>query len=71
MSDLKKSFGIRLKSVRQAQNLTQEQLANQVDVTIETISFIERGIHSPRFDLLEKLAKALNTPVHEFFIFNQ
>jgi transcriptional regulator with XRE-family HTH domain len=71
MGQLKKQFGQRVKRVRLAAGVTQERLADSVGVTIETISNIERGVYGPSFDTLEKLAAALNTPVHELFIFSE
>jgi len=70
MSQLKKQFGKRVQTLRLAAKLTQEQLANEVGVTIESISNIERGIHGPSFDNLEKIASALNVAVKNLFIFD-
>ncbi len=70
MGQLKKQFGQRVKRVRLAARITQERLADSVGVTIETISNIERGVYGPSFDTLEKIAAALNTPVHELFVFS-
>ncbi|HWV15357.1 MAG TPA: helix-turn-helix transcriptional regulator, partial [Cellvibrio sp.] len=47
MSQLKKQFGRRLQRLRVSAKVTQEQLADNVGVTIESISNIERGIHGP------------------------
>lgn len=68
--DLKTQFGARLQSLRKAAQMTQEQLADQAGVTVDTISHIERGIHGPRFDKLELIAKALDMPVAELFDFS-
>lgn len=69
MASLKKKFGLRLKTIRTDRGLTQEQLAELLDVTIDTVSKMERGVHGPRFELLEKIARALRTPVNVFFQF--
>ena len=69
MASLKTKFGLRLKIIRTDRGLTQEQLAELLDVTIDTISKMERGVHGPRFELLERIARALKTPVHAFFQF--
>lgn len=55
--------------VRRAQGLTQEQLAAKTELTIETISNIERGVHAPRFNTLEKIADCLELHVKELFQF--
>lgn len=50
--------------LRQANKMTQEELAECVGLSIESISNIERGIHGPSFDNLEKLASALEESGH-------
>jgi len=71
MSDLKKCFGLRVKDLRKQAGITQEQMADSTEVTIETISNIERGIFGPRFDTLEKIAGTLNKPVKDLFDFDK
>lgn len=69
MEPLRKQFGRRLQRLRIEGRTTQEQLAAQVGVTIESISNIERGVHGPSFDNLEKIARALQVPVSRLFEF--
>ena len=71
MSDLKKHFGLKLKELRNTAGITQEELADQTEVTIETISNIERGIFGPRFDTLDKIASILDIPVKDLFDFDR
>ena len=66
---LKQQFGKKLMQIRREQGLTQAQLADMTDLTIETISNIERGVHSPRFSNLEKIADSLSLHVRELFHF--
>ena len=66
---LKKAFGKRLQQVRVASNMTQEQLAERIGVTIESISNMERGIHGPSFDNLEKIVLTLDVPAKSLFEF--
>jgi transcriptional regulator with XRE-family HTH domain len=68
---LKKQFGKRVQQLRLTRKITQEELAEQVGLTIESISNIERGIHGPTFDNLERLAAALNTSVKTLFEFDE
>ncbi|VAX07880.1 hypothetical protein MNBD_GAMMA26-2356 [hydrothermal vent metagenome] len=68
--NLKTQFGRKLRLLRMQVDLTQEQLAEQVGLTIESISNIERGIFGPKFDNLEKIANALNVEVKELFDFD-
>jgi transcriptional regulator with XRE-family HTH domain len=67
---LKKQFGKRVQQLRQARKITQEELAEKVGVSIESISNIERGIHGPSFDNLEKIVLALQVPAKTLFEFD-
>lgn len=69
-SSLKKQFGKRLQQVRCTTGMTQEELAEKVGLTIESISNMERGIHGPSFDNLEKIVIALNIPAKILFEFD-
>ena len=69
MAKLKALFGARLKLLRTGKGLTQEQLADATDLTIESISNMERGIFGPRFDNLERIAAALDVKVQQLFEF--
>lgn len=57
--DLKQVFGTNVRQHRRAKDLTQEGLAELIEVTIETIGKIERGVAAPSFDTVERLAAAL------------
>ena len=69
MVNLKQKFGKRLQALRKVSGLTQEQVAQATNLTIESISNIERGVHGPTFDNLEKIAAAVNVEVKELFDF--
>ena len=60
MASLKARFGNKLKSLRTQKGLTQEQLADATELSIESISNMGRGIFGPRFNNLEKIPAALN-----------
>lgn len=68
MSTLRKQFGTRLREIRLAQEMTQEQLAEKASVSLNFLNLIERGQRGPSFDSLERLASALRQPVAELFI---
>jgi transcriptional regulator with XRE-family HTH domain len=70
MNQLKVKFGKRLKKLRKRSGLTQEKLAEEMNLTVESISNIERGIHGPKFDNLEKIANILKIKVEELFQFD-
>jgi transcriptional regulator with XRE-family HTH domain len=68
VSILRKQFGARLREIRQAQDLTQEELAEKASVSLNFLNLIERGQRGPSFDSLERLARALKRPVAELFL---
>lgn len=68
---LKLRFGRRLRLLRRRRDLTQEQLAELINVSVESISNMERGINAPSFETLEKLEAALQMPVHLMFDFEK
>ncbi|HEV2988636.1 MAG TPA: helix-turn-helix transcriptional regulator [Candidatus Angelobacter sp.] len=68
---LRERFGKRLRSLRIAAGLTQEQLAEKSDISVDFLSLIERGRNSPSFDNLDSLASALQLPASDLFIFEE
>ena len=66
----KKALGLRIKSLRNLRGgMNQDALAEQVGMSTEAISMIERGINSPSFDNLLKIAAALDAPVGSLFAY--
>jgi len=51
--------------------MTQQQLADQVGVTRQTILAIEAGKYSPSLTLAFKIAKAFNMPLEEVFQYEE
>ncbi len=66
---LQKKLGQRIAGLRRAKELTQEQLAEAVDCSVEFISLVERGVNAPSVAGLEKFAKALKVEVRDLFTF--
>jgi transcriptional regulator with XRE-family HTH domain len=66
---LKHLFGKRVQHLRRLRKLTQEQLADDTDLSVDTISNIERGLSSTRIETVGSLAKALNVTLAELFEF--
>ena len=56
-----------LKIQRAKKDLTQEQLAQMLEVTRKTINTVEKGKYVPSTYLALKLAKVLEVPVEELF----
>ena len=69
MSSLKEKFGKRMKEMRKAKKLTQEQLAELVGIEPQNLSKIECGMHFPQPDKIEKIAYALGVNISELFDF--
>ena len=67
--DIRALFGARLKQLREAKELTQEQLAEAIGVTPQHLSDVERGKYAPGFDKLPLIAKALGRPIPDLFVF--
>lgn len=54
------AIGKRISERRKGMGLTQEQLAEQMDVSIQMISNLERGVKAIRIDNLVRLSQILN-----------
>ena len=50
-----------------ADEMTQQQLADKVEVSRQTIVAIEKGNYSPSLELAFKLARIFSTPLEEVF----
>ena len=66
---LQKKLGQRIADLRRSKELTQEQLAEAVDCSVEFISLVERGVNAPSVAGLEKFAKVLKVEVRDLFTF--
>jgi transcriptional regulator with XRE-family HTH domain len=71
MPSLRKSFGARLRSIRKVRDLSQERFAEMLGISVDFLSLIERGINSPSFDTLERMAKSLRVHVKDLFDFQE
>jgi transcriptional regulator with XRE-family HTH domain len=61
------AFGTSLRQCRRARRLTQGQLAEATDLSLEMIGRLERGLTAPSFDTIATLAKALQVAPAELF----
>jgi len=61
------SKNLKLKSARARLDLSQQELADAVDVTRQTISAIERGDYNPTINLCIRICKALNVTLNDLF----
>ena len=63
-------FVSNLKKYRQLKELTQEELANKVNVRRETIARLENAKYNSSLELAVKISRELDTPIETLFIFN-
>ena len=69
MENLKTKLGKRIKSLRKSRNITQERLAEIINMDITSLSKIETGRNYPQPETLEKISKALNLDKSRMFTF--
>ncbi|MBQ1395624.1 MAG: helix-turn-helix transcriptional regulator [Lachnospiraceae bacterium] len=58
---------LKLKSARAAKDLSQQQLAELVGVSRQTINAIEKGDYNPTINLCRAICKALDKTLDELF----
>ena len=71
MNNIKKRLGRRIQELRKSNKLTQEQLAEKIEIATSNISYIETGKFYPTPETLGKIAKALNVEIYELYMFEQ
>ncbi len=64
---LMKTFGKRVAEVRKSKGVTQQQLAEQVNMSVVAIAYIETGKRWARLGTLDKIASSLKVDVSELF----
>lgn len=57
----------RLKAEREKAGLTQAQLANRIGTTYQNISQYERGIRTPRYETMVKIASAIGITANQIW----
>ena len=58
----------RIKELRARHNLTQDELAEMIGVSRQTMLYLEKGKYNPSLLLAYKVAKALKSSINEVFI---
>ena len=66
---VKALFGLRIKELRKAKNLSQDALAEKADISSKYVSRIEMGQHFPTINTLIKIAEVLDVELKDFFEF--
>lgn len=59
----------RVEEIRKQRGITQEELAEALEVSRQTISSIENGRYNPSIILAFKIARYFGMPIEEIFIF--
>ena len=60
----------KIKIFRAMHDLTQEQLAQKIGVTRQTIIAIEKNKYAPSLELAFRIAKIFNEQIENIFIYN-
>jgi len=64
---MKNKMNIKMKLARVERSLSQQQLADRVDATRQTIGLIEKGKYNPSLKLCLKIARALDKTLDQLF----
>lgn len=64
---LMRAFGKRVAEVRKSRGVTQQQLAEQVNMSVVAIAYIETGKRWARLGTLNKIATSLKVDISELF----
>ena len=70
MTSLRDKFGSRVRSIRLARKKSQEEFAELLEISVDFLSLIERGVNAPSFENLEAFSERLGIPVSELFTFD-
>lgn len=61
----------RLKELRKERGINQEELADILEVTRQTIGSLENGRYDPSINLAFKIAKYFNLQIEDIFIYEE
>ena len=64
-------LGKQIREIRRQRHLTQEKLAEKVDLSVPYISHLERGSKKPSLEVLTRLAESLGVTVDRLLAGNQ
>ena len=67
---MKIAMKTRMRELREKLGITQEALAEKVDVTRQTILFLEKGKYNPSLRLAYKISRVLNARIEDIFSFD-
>ena len=61
----------RLEEIRKAKGITQEELANALEVSRQTVGSLENGRYNPSIILAFKIARFFDVSIEEVFIYEE
>lgn len=61
----------RLEEIRKAKGITQEDLANALEVSRQTVGSLENGRYNPSIILAFKIARFFDVAIEEVFIYEE
>ena len=67
--ELKRRLGRHVQGLREAKGLTQEQLADRIGRSVDTVSNIERGVNATRIEVAYLIAGELGVRLCDLFAF--
>jgi transcriptional regulator with XRE-family HTH domain len=62
-------LGRRIRELRKARNLTQEQFGERTGINYKYLGAVERGQENPTVKVLERIARVLRVELRELFVF--
>jgi transcriptional regulator with XRE-family HTH domain len=69
VATLRKLFGKKLRAFRKERQMTQEEFAELLNISVDFLSLVERGLSAPSFESIEVFSITLGIPVRDFFDF--
>lgn len=69
-TEINKKLGNRIKYLRLQRGISQEKLAEAIDIATTSLSYVETGRGFMTLTTLEKLANVLNVDLYEIFQFS-
>jgi len=61
----------RLEEIRKSKGITQEELANALEVSRQTVGSLENGRYNPSIILAFKIARFFEVSIEEVFIYEE
>ncbi len=69
MATLSELVGKRIKEIRESKGIKQNELAELIDIEPTNLSKLEKGVHLPKEETMQKITRALKVNVKDLFDF--